>query len=201
MLFATSALAMSTADICRLTVSGVCRAFGRLPAPSRLTQARCVGCWWSARGPTDTLAVPESRSNVSTGADDCVSSNAVAPDLTPYAPARVRDAGAAGSRLRTRHRDTSPGGSYGTPGAGASAKGARMCRRSARKGFRLREADAAHSQRRVVEGAVPPVDGSLPLARLARSDDADEHADHQGEANVSAQYQRGHDRQYNAEDC
>src|SRR5215207_9352058 len=64
------------------------------------------------------------------------SSNAVAPDLTPYAPARVRDAGAAGSRLRTRHRDTSPGGSYGTPGAGASAKGARMCRRSARKGFR-----------------------------------------------------------------
>jgi hypothetical protein len=49
------------------------------------------------------------------------------------------------------------------------------------------------------EAAVPPVDGSLPLARLARGDDADEHADHQGEANVSAQYQRGHDRQYNAE--
>jgi hypothetical protein len=49
------------------------------------------------------------------------------------------------------------------------------------------------------EAAVPPVD--LPLARLARGDDADEHADHQGEANVSAQYQRGHDRQYNAEDC
>ena len=49
------------------------------------------------------------------------------------------------------------------------------------------------------EAAVPPVD--LPLARLARGDDADEHADHQGEANVSAQYQRGHDRQDNAEDC
>ena len=65
----------------------------------------------------------------------------------------------------------------------------------------MREADAAHSQRRVVEEAVAPVDGSLPLARLARGDDADEHADHQGEANVSAQYQRGHDRQYNAEDC
>ena len=45
------------------------------------------------------------------------------------------------------------------------------------------------------------MDGSLPLARLARGDDADEHADHQGEANVSAQYQRGYDRQYNAEDC
>jgi len=51
------------------------------------------------------------------------------------------------------------------------------------------------------EAAVPPVDGSLPFARLARGDDADEHADHQGEVNVSAQYQRGHDRQYNAEDC
>jgi hypothetical protein len=30
------------------------------------------------------------------------------------------------SRLTSRHRDTSPGGSYGTPGAGAAAKGARM---------------------------------------------------------------------------
>ena len=45
------------------------------------------------------------------------------------------------------------------------------------------------------EAAVPPMNGCLPLARLARGDDADEHADHQGEANVSAQYQRGHDRQ------
>jgi len=51
------------------------------------------------------------------------------------------------------------------------------------------------------EAAVPPVEGSLPLARLAQGDDADEHADHQDEANVSAQYQRGHYRQYNAEDC
>jgi len=51
------------------------------------------------------------------------------------------------------------------------------------------------------EAAVPPMDGSLPVARLARGDDADKHADHQSEANVSAQYQRGHDRQYNAEDC
>jgi hypothetical protein len=30
------------------------------------------------------------------------------------------------SRLTPGHRDTSPGGSYGTPGAGAAAKGARM---------------------------------------------------------------------------
>src|SRR5215217_2719563 len=94
MLVATSALAMSTADICRLTVSGVCRAFGRLPAPSRLTQARCVGCWWSARGPTDTLAVPESRSNVSTGADDCVSSIAGTRSAVRLAPARRGRAGA-----------------------------------------------------------------------------------------------------------
>src|SRR3954453_4083308 len=86
------------------------------------------------------------------------------------------------------YRDTSPGGSYGTPGAEASAKGARMqaecpATRSACGKPMLRTRSAA-----LYEAAVPPVDGSLPRARLARGDDADEHADHQGEANVSAEY-------------
>jgi hypothetical protein len=50
-------------------------------------------------------------------------------------------------------------------------------------------------------GPRPGAIASLLLARLARDNDADEHADHQGEADVSAKYQRGHDRHYNAEDC
>src|SRR5919202_73475 len=74
------------------------------------------------------------------------SSRAVAPHLTADAPARVPNAGAGVSRLRPRHRDTSPGGSYGTPGVGAAAKGARM-QAECPQGFRLRETVGSASEK------------------------------------------------------
>src|ERR671923_538752 len=44
------------------------------------------------------------------------------------------------------HRDTSPGGSYGTPGAGAAAKGARM-QAECPQGFRLRDTAGSASEK------------------------------------------------------
>jgi hypothetical protein len=42
-----SANETSSADVCRLTASRVCRAFGRPPGLQRLMQALCVQCAWS----------------------------------------------------------------------------------------------------------------------------------------------------------
>ena len=71
----------------------------------------------------------------------CGSSNAVTPHLTADVPARVLNAGARVSRVRCRHGDTSPSGSYGTPAAGPVAKGAPAgglpARRSAYETLRL----------------------------------------------------------------
>jgi hypothetical protein len=72
-LFARSALEISRPDVCRLTVSGVCRAFGRRRGPQRLMQALCVGCEPVLLGSSpmpwaDTLAPPRKAGASSTPA-------------------------------------------------------------------------------------------------------------------------------------
>jgi hypothetical protein len=65
------------------------------------------------------------------------------------------------SRLTPGHRDTSPGGSYGTPGAGAAAKGVRM-QAEFPQGFRFRDLDAAPPT--AVRSLGPPATMSFRLA-------------------------------------
>jgi hypothetical protein len=98
------------------------------------------------------------------------------------------------SRLSPPHRAFHRAGVAGHAASALPGK-ALVCRQSALRGSACGKPMLRIRSAALDEAAVPPVDGSLPLARLARGDDADEHADHQGEANVSAQYQRGHDRQ------
>jgi hypothetical protein len=98
------------------------------------------------------------------------------------------------SRLSPPHRAFHRAGVAGHAASALPGK-ALVCRQSALRGSACGKPMLRIRSAALDETAVPPVDGSLPLARLARGDDADEHADHQGEANVSAQYQRGHDRQ------
>jgi hypothetical protein len=104
---------------------------------------------------------PKSSWKVSTGADDCVSSGARAARscVGRLLPPRERERRV--SRLTPGHRETSPGGSYGTPGAGAPRR-APACRRIARKGFRFRDLSAASAM--AVRSLGPPTTMSFRLA-------------------------------------
>jgi hypothetical protein len=71
------------------------------------------------------------------------------------------------SSLRPRHRDTSPGGSYETPGAGAAAIGARM-QAKCPQGVRLADASQAPGCC-LAWNLVAPLAIGVKLARASRS--------------------------------